>query len=160
MNDIKPTKDLIRKEKEFFESLEILLAKLKGVDFALVGTFNLFVQGVRIDPRDLDLLTDDEGIKKISQIFGSEIVEDREDHYKETGFQIGGVEVQVISNKGNPLRPGDFQEHIIWIEKEGLEVPCMSLQSELTFYRQLGRGKDRKKVQLIEEKLNNDRMIR
>lgn len=142
------------KPQNFFKVLRILLQKLKGLNFALVGTFNLFVQEIKVTPRDLDLLTDDKGIEKISQLFGSLITKEKEDHYKETSFHIKNVEVHVVSNKNNPLRPKNFKKHIVWIEKEELKIPCISLQSELLFYQQSGREKDRGKVRLIKERFS------
>lgn len=137
------------KPQNFFKVLKILLQKLKNIDSALLGTFNLFIQEINVVPRDLDLLTDDEGIEKISQIFGSKITKEKEDHYKETFFQIENIEVHVVSNKNNPLRSKNFKKQIVWIEKEELKIPCMSLESELLFYQQASREKDREKVQLI-----------
>jgi len=139
--------------EKFLKVLKILLKKLGGIDFALLGTFNLSLQGIKIIPGDLDLLTDDEGIEKISQIFKSTVVKEKEVGYKETQFQIKGIEVHVVSNKKNPLRPQNFKKHLVWIEKEGLKIPCMSLESELSFYRQARREKDRGKVRLIQERL-------
>ncbi|MFH1863519.1 MAG: hypothetical protein ABIJ85_01220 [bacterium] len=59
--------------KDFFKALEVLLKKLEGIDFALLGTFNLFLQGIKIEPHDLDLITDNKGIRKIAGIFRSKI---------------------------------------------------------------------------------------
>lgn len=140
--------------EDFFEALKILLAKLEGVDFALLGSYNLFIQGIKVTPRDVDLLTDDEGIRKIGQTFDSEVIKKPENHYKETQFLIGKVEVHVVSCKNNPLHPDDFKKYIIWIEKENLKIPCMSLTSELAFYHGAGREKDRKKTLLLQERLS------
>jgi len=139
------------------QALRILLEKLKGIDFALIGTFNLFLQGVKVSPHDLDILTDDEGMDKISRIFGSKITLEKEDRYKETKFKIGDTEVHVVSNKNNPLRPQDFRKQIVWVKKGDLEVPCMSLESELRFYQQVGRSKDRGKIDLIQAALKQAR---
>ena len=124
------------------QALRTILEKLEDIDFALLGTFNLSLQGIEITPHDLDLLTDDEGVDKIGKIFASTITEEKEDHYKETKFYVSGVEVHVVSSENNSLRPRNFQRETIWIQKGDLKIPCMSLKSELQFYQQAGRAKD------------------
>lgn len=136
------------------EALKIILEKLSDVKFALVGSFNLQTQGISLSAQDLDLLTDDEGLEKIASIFESTI--DESGAYKQTGFMIGATEVQAVSNTGNPIRLPGFQKYIVTVEKDGLKVPCMSLESELYFYTNAGREKDKLKAGLIKEKLKND----
>ena len=43
---------------------KIILEKLEGIKFALIGTTNMNFQGIKIKPNDIDFLTDDENIKK------------------------------------------------------------------------------------------------
>lgn len=136
---------------KFFQALKILLPKLEGegVDFVLIGSFNLFVQGIEIEPEDIDLLADDAGIEKVSQVFGSQTNREEPEGYKQTEFVVDGIKVHAVSNKNNPLRPAGFQRQVVWLEKEGLKIPCLSLESELAFYQKVDRAKDHEKVQLI-----------
>lgn len=140
------------------EALKIILEKLSqevgDVKFALVGSFNLQTQGIDLTVKDLDLLTDDEGLEKIAKVFTSRV--DDFGPYKSTGFMLAGTDVEVVSCTGNPYRLPDFQKYIVTIEKDGLKVPCMSLESELYFYTNAGREKDKFKVGLIKEKMKND----
>lgn len=144
---------MINSQNNFFSALKILIERLKDVDFALIGTFNLSIQGIDMSPNDLDILTEEAGIYKIGEIFDSPIVQANSGPWKEVGFMIGDVEVQATSVADNPLRPMDFKKHIILIEKEGVQIPCMSLESELDFYKKAGREKDKLKVGLIESRL-------
>lgn len=144
---------MINSQNNFFSALKILIERLKGVDFALIGTFNLSIQGIDVSPNDLDILTDEAGIYKIGEIFDGPIVQANSGPWKETEFIIGDVEVQATSTQNNPLRPMDYKKHIISIEKEGIQIPCMSLESELDFYKKAGREKDKLKVGLIESRL-------
>lgn len=137
------------------EALIIILEKLKGIKFALIGSFNLSLQGVQIEPHDLDILTDDEGIAEISKIFSSKIFAENE--YKETEFKIGDTEVHVVSSQKNPLRPDDLEKFIIEVDNDGLKIPCASLESEMSFYERSGRAKDLGKVKLIEDYLKSRR---
>jgi len=138
--------------EKFFGVLRILIEKLKGIDFAVLGSYNLYLQGIKINPKDLDLITDDNGIHKIIDIFGSSIATN-EGKYKETEFEINDVEIHVVSNINNELRP-PFRNNIIWLEKDNLKIPCMSLESELSFYEKINREKDKGKAELIKQKLN------
>ncbi|KKR43638.1 MAG: hypothetical protein UU51_C0016G0008 [Microgenomates group bacterium GW2011_GWC1_41_20] len=137
---------------EFYETLVILLRKLDKVEFAILGSYNLYLQGINIIPNDLDLITDDRGMSKIGKIFKSKIVLN-ESGYKETEFNINNVEVHVVSNINNKFRP-PFRNDIVWLEKDDLKVPSMSLVSELSFYEKINRGKDKGKIELIQEKIS------
>lgn len=139
--------------EKFFGVLRILIEKLKGIDFAVLGSYNLYLQGIEISPKDLDLITDDNGIQEIIDIFGSNLTPN-EGGYKETEFEIDDVEIHVVSNINNKLRP-PFRGNIVWLEKNNLKIPCMSLDSELLFYEKINREKDKGKVELIKEKIAN-----
>ncbi len=133
-------------EKAFQE----ILKKLKEVQFACIGTTNMSLQGIDIQPKDIDFVSDDEGVEKIAQTFGSQIDESR--GFKETEFKIVNWEVHVASMTTNPLRNDDFK-NLIWVEKWGLKIPCMPLKSDLKFYQRANRAKDRDKIKLIKEKI-------
>ena len=132
-------------------ALKVILDKMNGEDFALIGTFNLQVQGINIDAHDLDILTDDDGLNKFAAVFKSPIVE--QNYYNETQFNIGKTEIHIVCSTKNPFRPNNFQKEIVFIKKHGLEIPCMSLKSELLFYSRINRQKDGNKVDLIKVKL-------
>jgi predicted nucleotidyltransferase len=136
------------------EILKILIDKLSGVKFALIGSMGLKFQDIEIDVRDIDLLVDNEGIRKISQIFNSELIENTDKGYFETKFYINNIEVHCVSNVLNPHRPNDILASSVLIEKNGIKVFCMPLKTELEFYKTLNREKDQKTTKLIEEKLN------
>jgi hypothetical protein len=74
--------------------------------------------------------------------------------YKETEFDIGNVKIHVVSNVNNKYRP-PFRNDIVWLEREGFKIPCMSLESEVLFYEKVNREKDGNKVELIRKKIAN-----
>jgi len=130
--------------------LKILITKLEGIDFALIGSLNLKIQGLNyLDPRDIDFLTNNEGIKKISEIFGSEL--NNESGYLETSFQFEGIEIHLVSNQNNPIRPANFKEHLKMIKKYNINLPCLSLESELFAYEKMDREKDVEKIKNIKK---------
>lgn len=136
----------------FFDALKIFIQKTKKIDCSLLGSFNLYLQGIDIIPHDLDFITDDDGIKRISDIFKSNIV--KKNGYFETEFIISKVDVHIVSNENNNLRE-PFRKNIDWLNKNGIQVPCQSLASELRFYINANREKDFGKVEFIKKKLKS-----
>lgn len=136
---------------EFFEVLRILTGKLKGIGFAVIGSYNLYLQGIDVNPNDLDIFVDDCDMEKISRMFKGKITINKLGH-REIKLKINSVEIHVGSNLKKTLRP-PFRENTIWLEKSNLEIPCMSLKSELSFYEKVNRKKDKKKIKFIREKL-------
>jgi hypothetical protein len=134
-------------------TLQNLLPKLAGINFVLLGTLNLKLQGLPLDPRDIDFLTDNEGVNKIAKIFGSKIIKDEDYAYIQTAFDFMGIEIHFASAELN-LRPENFLDYVVNIEKYGLTIPCLSLESELETYEQMGREKDKRKIELLREMLN------
>lgn len=129
--------------KKVFEEI---LEKLKGIDFAAIGTINMKLQGIDVEFNDLDFLTDDQNLEKISQIFSSPI--NTENGYKETEFMLDNFRIHFVSSQGNPLRTDNCHKAIT-INAFGLMIPAMPLESELEFYKKLNTPKALKKVELI-----------
>lgn len=137
------------------EILRILIGKLQGIKFALIGSMDLKFQGIEIEARDIDLLVDNEGIEKIANIFNATLIKNADKGYLETKFYIDNVEVHCVSNILNPFRPDDILASSVQIERNGIKIFCMPLKTELEFYKHLNRKKDQKTIKLIEEKLNH-----
>lgn len=131
--------------------LGIILEKLKGVEFAVIGTANMKLQGIEIEPKDIDLVTDDFGVEKIAKIFNCKVSESR--GFKETDFNINDMEIHAASMTTNPLRNDNFRKPV-WVKKWGLKIPCMPLESDLDFYQKANRSTDKEKIRLIREKLS------
>jgi predicted nucleotidyltransferase len=138
--------------EKFEEILKLLISKISDINFVLLGSLNLRLQGIEINPSDIDFLTDNEGIKKISQIFNSKILK-TDIGYLETIFEIDGIGIHFVANISNPVRPANFMDHTVLIEKNGIKIPCTSLEAELEAYRKMNRDKDKEKIKLIEEYL-------
>lgn len=134
------------KEKQAVQVIKSLLTRLEGLDFALIGTFNLFAHGAEIVPADIDFLTDDENIKEIAKRLSSVI---RDIHgYKETEITIEGLEVHFVSRSTNLLRDESLSDKE-FIKMSEIKVPCMPLESELKFYKKLDTDKAKIKVKII-----------
>lgn len=128
-----------------------LFGKLVDIDYVLIGSLNLKLQGLATEPKDVDFLTTDSGVYTVSKLFKSQITSEHE--YLETEFFIDGVEIHFTSCTTNEMRPLDFMRYVVMLKKYGHSIPCMSLRSELDAYRNMNRERDKEKIAMIEEKL-------
>ena len=144
------------------DKIEVLKMLLEGTEdrvLALTGSLALYIQGIDVDVKDIDILTTKEGVMKYYDKFReySTIQTDLElDHVE---LVISGIEIDIIGdvqfhiNKGNYLDMSILEEKIKIIEFKGLKIPVFELEEEFKVYQRLGRED---KVKLIEEFLKND----
>lgn len=150
--DIVSVKDYNNRMRQFFGALKHFLKNTKNIEYSLLGSFNLYLQGIDVTPHDLDFITDNEGLKKISKIFKSNIISNN--GYLETEFILDEIDIHIVSNENNNLRE-PFRNNIIWIDTKGVRIPCQSLESELRFYIKINREKDFGKVELIKKRIKS-----
>lgn len=128
--------------------LNIILTNLKDKEFSwrLEGSANLVIQGVDTTVRDLDITTNDEGIKIFRETLKEFIVKDFTSE-KINGHSIvcdiNGFEVEINSYGDRTLDMFDKSKKIIW---QGLEVPILPLEYAKQFYEAINRTE---KVELI-----------
>ena len=143
-----------------FQALKVISERLKGkgINWVLIGSTNLALQGVDVQPKDIDILADKKGAYAIGEALKEFVVE--EVHFRETEtmkshygkFNICCVEVEVMGDLHNIKPKGDlwsetadFSKKII-IEFKGVEVPGISLDQEYIAYKKLGRLERAKKI--------------
>jgi len=163
-------------QKKIIKVLKIISQNLKSqkIRWVLVGSASLALQGVKIEPKDIDILTNKEGAFKINELFkkyefkpvefGCLKIGGREMFKSYLGkFRIKGVKVEVMGNlkeklgrKWNYLYKRLKSPRII--NFEGMKLPVSPLEDQLKSYSRLGRKKDLIRVQKIKtaiaEKLN------
>jgi len=151
---------------KIIKALKLIESKLRGsgVRWVLAGSVSLALQGVNVEPNDIDILTDEKGAFEINRILKDyEIKPVRfrcskvfQSYFGE--FEIEGVKVEVM---------GDLREFVEgeWrslshrlstpriIEVEGIRLPVSQLEDQLRSYQALGRRKDSSKIQRIKEAL-------
>jgi hypothetical protein len=133
-----------------------------NVRWVLAGSLSLALQGVKVEPNDIDLLTDRRGAFRINAILKK--YEKKEVTYSETEkvssflgiFEIQGVKVEVM---------GDYRERqgTRWvslskrlenpkiIEIDGVRIPVSPIEDQLTSYRRSKRPKDVEKAEEISQ---------
>ena len=129
----------------------------------MAGSLSLALQGVNVEPNDIDLLTDRQGAFRINEILKK--YEKKKVEYSEAEkvssflgvFEIQGVKVEVM---------GDYRERqgAKWvslskrlenpkiIEIDGIAIPVSPIEDQLTSYGRSTRPKDVEKTEKISQR--------
>lgn len=144
--------------------LEFLLEKLedKNFNWVLVGSTNLFIQGVSITAKDIDIVSTKDDILKIEEIFETyslkKIVYSESEKYRSWFGRliIDNIQVDLMAEleyktpDSNWLKSTSLESKEIITFKE-YKVPVNPFENELLFYKKMNRENDKLKVKLIEE---------
>jgi hypothetical protein len=134
------------------------------VEWLVVGTASLALQGVDIQPHDIDIISTKEDTFKIGEIlkeFEIQPVKFGRTHLFESYmgvYEIDGLKVEVM---------GDFKEKRdnewfsleermlspVIVEIDGIPIPVSSLENQIVSYEKLKRPKDSKRIDKIREAL-------
>jgi len=133
-----------------------------NVRWVLAGSLSLALQGVKVEPNDIDLLTDRRGAFRINAILKK--YEKKEVTYSETEkvssflgiFEIQGVKVEVMGayrerqgTRWVSLSKRLENPRIIGID--GVRIPVSPIEDQLASYRRSKRPKDVEKVEEISQ---------
>lgn len=149
------------------DALQILIRLLRGKDirWVVMGSLSLALQGVDINPNDVDILTDENGAFKIGALLMKYEVKPvsfgRTDLFESFYgvYDIEGIKVDVM---------GDLRVRLggIWVslserlktpiikQVDTMNIPLSSLHDQQQFYEKLGRDKDKECILKIREVLN------
>ena len=149
---------------EIIEVLKLILSRLKNreIKWVLVGSASLALQGMEINPKDIDILTNKKGAFEIDELpkeYEVEPVEYRKSELFQSflgEFVILNMKVDVMGslkerfdNEWVDLSPRLLSPKII--EIRGMTVPVSSLHEQQRANERLGREKDSIRVQKIRE---------
>ncbi|MDY6818993.1 MAG: hypothetical protein SVG88_10065 [Halobacteriales archaeon] len=137
-----------------------LAANDPAVDWALTGSTSFALQGVPIDPGDIDVQTGVAGVTTIGRVFADSVTDpitwtrsERMGSYL-GALTIEGYTVEVIGAlrkrraDGTWDRPVDVTDHREYVTVHSIEVPVLSLAYEARAYDRLGRTE---RAQLLRE---------
>ncbi|MBR9706085.1 hypothetical protein GOV14_03560 [Candidatus Pacearchaeota archaeon] len=126
--------------------LELITSKLKGLNYAFIGSISVKAQGVKeIKPRDIDILTTPEELKtiveKLKEHQTKEVYFDESNgrNSYRTFFEIDGIEIEVLGNVNNVVRSKNSLDKKIIVKHDDLELSCLPLKEEITAYEKMGR---------------------
>lgn len=122
-----------------------------SVNWVVTGSLGFALQGVPVEPNDIDIQTDKRGVYEIERHF-SEFVTKRvkfssteriRSHFGE--LMIEGIKVEIMGDiqkrliDGTWENPVDLERYKRIVEVEGMQVPVLFLEYEYQAYLKLGR---------------------
>jgi hypothetical protein len=138
----------------FLTLLKTLSESLSTADinWALTGSTSFALQGVSIQPKDIDIQTDEKGAYAIERMFTGSMTEPVS--YSSNGFMrshfgklsMDGIDVEIMGDieklvdgqwEGTPY----LKEITRWIHVDGIQLPVLFLEYEVEAYRKMGRIK-------------------
>lgn len=146
-------KNVMANKSKIDKILGVISEKLERVDYAFIGSVNLYIQGLKVEPRDIDILTTPEDIKQIDRIFSEfrtkEIYFDKSEGRNSwrSFYNIDGIEIEVLGNVNNIYRKKESLVGKIQLEFGRLKLSCIPLVDELNAYKSMGRIE---KVEMIQ----------
>jgi hypothetical protein len=140
-------------DRRYVDVLRTIHARLNGADliWAITGSMSFALQGVPVQPHDVDLQTNQAGAYGIERLFAERMV--RQVAFSEAprirshfgALQIDGVTVEIMGDVQKRLEDGsweppvDIRPYIRMVDVEGLRLPVLSLEYEYRAYLALGR---------------------
>jgi len=139
-------------EQNIKEILQILLDSLQDKEFIwrLEGSANLKIQGVDVSIGDLDITTNEGGIKIFRNALKKFIVKDffsQKINGRLLVCDINGFKIEINSYGDRKLDMFDKTEKILWND---LQIPILPLEYAKKFYELINR---KEKVDLISKYL-------
>ncbi|MDK2870526.1 MAG: hypothetical protein PWP39_1761 [Pyrococcus sp.] len=134
------------------KALRKLYGRLKDsdVNWVITGSLCFALQGVPVEPHDIDVQTDREGAYEIERLFSEFVVEPvkfKESERIRSHFgvlMIDGIKVEImgdiqkkVNNEWEP--PVDIDRYKRFVEIEGMKIPVLDLEYEYQAYLKLGR---------------------
>ena len=122
-----------------------------NVNWVVTGSLGFALQGMSVEPNDIDIQTDKRGAYEIERHFSDFVTKKVEfssterirAHFGE--LIIDGIKVEIMGDiqkrleDGSWENPVDLERHKRVIEVEGMQVPVLSLEYEYQAYLKLGR---------------------
>lgn len=137
----------------YFNVLRQIHARLSNTDvnWVVTGSLGFALQGVPVQPNDIDLQTDKAGAYQIERLFSDVVIrkvkfsatERIKSHFG--ALQIDGIEVEIMGDIQKKGAEGIWEEIVDpanyrkMVEIDGLLVPVLSLEYEYQAYLKFGR---------------------
>ncbi len=123
-----------------------------GVNWAVTGSVGLALQGVPLEPHDIDIQTDEAGAYRIGALFADHVVRpvafsakgDMRSHFG--ALEIDGMKVEIMGDvqhrreDGSWEPPPDLSRIKRHVDAAGMRVPVLSLEHERDAYAKMGRA--------------------
>ncbi|NHJ04779.1 MAG: hypothetical protein EAX90_08145 [Candidatus Heimdallarchaeota archaeon] len=152
-----------------FEALKLFLKIISktNVNWVLVGSSNLALQGVKIQANDIDIISTKDEVLKIQDLFKryihKEIKYSEAERYRSWfgSLELKGIKIELIGELEfktleNNWTKSKSLERKEFIEYESYQVPILPIEYEKEFYIIMKRENDSQKIKKIEEYLKRE----
>lgn len=125
--------------EDFHYASGLLVSRLPKSGWCLVGSYNLYLQGLSVTPRDINISASTKDVRSFGKLFHAEPEEKQGaiGKFLSLEFAIRDVPIEVIGEDEGMYAP--LRKNMIWWQCEGYKIPCLPLESELAAYTSLGR---------------------
>jgi hypothetical protein len=158
--------------KEVTQVLLLIIGRLSdsNIEWMLTGSTNLFIQGVKITAKDIDIVSTKDNLFRIEEIFSSycvkKITYNESEKYRSWFGRliIDKIQVDLMANleyrpkKGNWIKSESFQNRIKIIFNKYL-ISVNPLEYELVFYKEMNRKNDDMKIKMIKELIDKKKNL-
>ncbi len=129
--------------KENLDVIKKIFPLIKNYKWVLIGSTNLALQGIEVEAKDIDLLTNEKNAYLIGEALEKYAIETV--HFKHTDifdshygkFIIDGIELEIIGDTNESDK--DIDKYGINIKIDTYNISACSLKRELEAYIKLGR---------------------
>lgn len=147
-----------------FIALDYFLKRISNaeIEWVLVGSTNLALQGIEIQAKDIDIVTTKDGANKIEDLFKKDLTKKVEyseaERYKSYfgKLEIKGIKFEIMAELNFKTEKGE------WIQSESLakkehfdyknyKIPVLPINLEREFYLKMKREDDTSKIEKIDE---------
>jgi len=141
--------------------------KDSDVNWVVTGSLGFALQGVPVEPHDIDIQTDKEGAYEIERLFSEFTVkkvkfssmEKIRSHFG--ALMIDGIKVEIMGDIQKKVNdewepPVDINRYKRFVQIEGMRIPVLDLEYEYQAYLKLGRIEKAKMLKEFLEKRGKD----
>ncbi|MBS3124928.1 nucleotidyltransferase [Candidatus Woesearchaeota archaeon] len=135
--------------EKFKQALSIIAYTLGNsqIPFVVIGSTNKLLQGMNVEPKDIDIDVHVDNLKKIEHIFKERLVQGFEQYKTKTKepawhvvVKINEVEVEFVGEKETGIYWKSFlANEYTTIKVDDLEVLCLTLEAEMEADEAKGR---------------------
>jgi len=147
--------------------------KATDIDWALTGSTSFALQGIPVEPHDIDVQTSEAGAYEIERLFPEYVTEKVAFSASERirshlgRLSIEGVVVEIMGAIQTRLEGGTWEPPVDvtcyrrFVEVEGMKLPVMPLEHEYQAYLNIGRAETaeilRRSIEAMMERKEPDR---
>jgi len=140
--------------KDYLKVLEKIAIRIQdgSINWVVTGSLGMGLQGIPVQVHDIDIQTDEYGAYEIEHRLAEYVVqpvcylvsERIRSHFG--ALEIDGIKVEIMGDIQKHLgdesweEPVNVEQHMRWVEVEGMRIPVLSLEYEYQAYLKLGRS--------------------